>query len=210
MTPATVYAAHSWPSNAELIADCARLGYLKPDDLVLDPTYRNGTWWKAWRPDRPMVTNVLEAGGWDFRSIPWPDDHFDAVTFDPPYVSTGGRTTSTIDTFNATYGLSDTPRTPAGLQCVIDDGLAECHRVVKPAGIVLVKCADYISSGRLWLGTHRTLTTALALGFEAVDRLEMVGRCRPQPERSRRDGQPVVQQHARRNLSTLFVLRKAR
>lgn len=34
-----------WANNAELIADCARLGYLRSDWLTLDPTYGNGRFW---------------------------------------------------------------------------------------------------------------------------------------------------------------------
>ena len=89
------------------------------------------------------------------------------------------------------------------MQDQINDGLTEMVRVVKPGGIVLVKCQDYVSSGRLWLGTHHTLTHALRLGCECVDRLEHHGEPRPQPP-----GRRVL--HARRNLSTLFVLRTPR
>ena len=77
------------------------------------------------------------------------------------------------------------------------------HRVVKPTGIVLVKCQDYISSGKFWAGTHHTLTCALDVGFELIDRLEHYGAPRPQPPGRR-------QVHARRNLATLFVLRRPR
>lgn len=31
----TVLASHSWPTNGHLIADVAKLGYIKSDDLVL-------------------------------------------------------------------------------------------------------------------------------------------------------------------------------
>jgi hypothetical protein len=34
-----ILAATSWRSNAELIADCAALGYLRANWLTLDPTY---------------------------------------------------------------------------------------------------------------------------------------------------------------------------
>lgn len=197
---APVLAATPWNSNAELIADCARLGYLRSDWLTLDPTYGKGTWWNVWRPLQ-LWTHDLADDGVDFRSLPYSDASFDAVAFDPPYVCVGGRATSTLPGFHQRYGLTDAPRTPAGVQELIDDGLTDAHRVVKPGGHVLVKCQDYIWSGRLWLGTHRTLTHALGLGFEVVDRLEHLSGVRPQPPGRR-------QVHARRNLSTLFVLRR--
>ena len=200
-----VMAATRWTSNAELIADCARLGYLRDEWLTLDPTFEGGIWWKQWQPE-VLVTHNRDVDGSDFRDLPWCDDLFDAIAYDPPYVSKGGRATSGIKEMDNRYGQEDAPRTPALLQQLIDDGLTEMARIVKPKGILLVKCQDYISSGRLWEGTYRTRRHAEALGLECVDRLEMVTSPRPQPT-TNRDGSPRRQVHARRNLSTLFVFR---
>lgn len=197
-----VLAAHNWTTNGHLIADCHRLGYLRDDDHILDPTYEKGTWWKVWRPEK-LTWHNRDLDGTDFRALPYPDGAFDAIAYDPPYVCVGGRTTTGIPEMHNAYGMEDAPRTPALLQQLINDGLTEMFRLVKPNGIVLVKCQDYISSGRLWVGTHHTLTHAIALGFEPVDRMEHYGGVRPQPPGRR-------QVHARRNLSTLFVLAKGR
>lgn len=196
---APILAATAWASNAEMIRDVAALGYLREGWVTLDPTYGRGTWWKLWKP-HALVTHDLRDDGVDFRSLPEADATFDAVAFDPPYVSVGGRTTTGIPDLHDRYGLTDAPTSPAGLQEIIDAGLKEMLRVVKPSGFVLVKCQDYISSGKLWEGTSRTRNAAVECGFEVFDRLEHVSSPRPQPARSR-------QVHARRNLSTLFVLR---
>jgi len=196
-----VLAASAWPSNGHLIADVFELyRYLTGDDPeVLDPTYGKGNWWTRYRPARLVAP--VRSEGWDFTAMPaeW-SGRFDVVAYVPPYVSVGGRSTTGLADMHGAYGLTDAPRTPAELQTVIDAGLVECVRVTRPGGVILVKCQDYISSGRLWLGTHHTLTHALALGVEVVDRLEHYGAVRPQPS-----GRRVM--HARRNLSTLFVLR---
>jgi tRNA G10 N-methylase Trm11 len=196
----TVIAAHAWPSNAELIADVAQLGYLRITDHVLDPTYGRGVWWKKWRPEK-LTTHDLTIDHVDFRELPHPDGTFDAVAFDPPYVCVGGRATTGMPDFHARFGLTDAPRTPKLLQAMNDEGLVEMRRVVDSGGIVLTKCQDYIWGGKFFAGTHYTLTHAIALGFELVDRFE---RTQPNP---RPQPKSVQQQHARRNLSTLFVLR---
>lgn len=196
----TVLAATEWRSNAELIEDVHLLGYIGADDRVLDPTYGRGVWWRRWRP-RDLVVHDLAMDGVDFRALPYSDASFDVVAFDPPYVSVGGRRTSGMVDMLGRYGLTDAPRSPSALQDMINSGLAEAARVVRPGGVVLVKCQDYVSSGRLWIGTHWTLSQGIALGLELVDRLEHVGRARPQPSGRR-------QVHARRNLSTLLVFRR--
>ena len=212
MTAVPVMAAYEWPSNASLIAACARLGYLKPTDRILDPTYGGGGWWKLWQPAEGALIchSRLTAPEFDYRHLPHRDSTFDAVTFDPPYVAPGGRATSTLDGMNAQYGMHDTPATPAENQAVNNAGLAECARVLKPGGYLITKCMDYVWSGKLQIGTHWTLCAGLGLGLELVDRLEHVGRPRPQPARSRKDGAVVRQHHARRNLSTLLVFVKPR
>lgn len=202
-----VLAAGTWPTNGDLIADVAfGLGYIDlENDEVLDATYGRGLWWTKVRP-RIFTTNDIVAGRaafqYDFRQLPeyWADA-FDVVAYDPPYVCVGGRKTSGIADMHDRYGLTDAPTSPAALQHLIQQGVDEMARVTRPGGLILLKCQDYVSSGKLWPGTHYTLNWAMMLGLELVDRFEHVSGVRPQPPGRR-------QVHARRNLSTLFVLRK--
>lgn len=202
-----ILAADHWATNADLIADVHRLGHLNDNWLTLDPTYGRGLWWTKWRPARLVAHDLDPArapdGPADFTRLPYRGGCFGAVAFDPPYVSVGGRRTTGMSDLHNRYGLSDAPKSPAGLQELINAGLDECNRVLRPGGVLLVKCQDYISSGKLWTGTHHTLSHALSLGMGLVDRLEHLGGVRPQPPGRR-------QVHARRNLSTLFVLRTPR
>lgn len=197
-----VLAATAWPTNGHLIEAVARLGYLRSEDRVLDPTFGRGVWWQRWRPD-VLVTHDIRVDGVDFRDLPHADGEFDAAVFDPPYVSVGGRRTTGLPDMHDRFGLTDAPTSPAGVQELIDTGLAEVVRVVKPRGFVLVKCQDYISSGRLWPGSFLTTQCGLRLGCELVDRLEHLAGVRPQPPGRR-------QVHARRNVSTLLVFRVRR
>lgn len=201
MHDGVVLAADRWATNADLIADCFKLGHLK-DELTLDPTYGKGNWWKTWRPT-DLVKHDAILDGSDFRNLPYSDETFPQIAYDPPYVSVGGRASSGVQGMYAAYGLLGAPNSPRELQEVINDGLMEMFRLAEPGGRILVKCQDYVSSGKLWLGTYLTLDWALALGLECIDRMEHIGNPRPQPARSR-------QIHARRNLSTLFVFKKGK
>jgi hypothetical protein len=198
-----ILAASTWKTNAELIVDVARLGYLRTEWRTLDPAHGDGKWWTLWRPDTLVISDKYKGPEHhDFRHLPHVDGAFDAIAFDPPYVCPGGRKTSTIKPMHAAYGMNgDDFRTPAELQQIINDGLAEMCRVVRSRGVVLVKAKDYVWSGKLFPGAHYTLEHALSLGFELIDRFEHVGTPGPQSQ--------TRQVHARRNLSTLFVLRRA-
>lgn len=203
----TVLAADRWPSNAELIKAVADLGHINDGMTALDPTYGKGVWWKLFRPHN-LTVHDIKIDGVDFRNLPHKNGSFWLVAYDPPYVSPGGRKTSTVPAFQQQYGMDKTPKSPEKLQCeLINPGLTEVYRVVCKKGRVLVKCQDYISSGKLWLGRHETLTHALSLGFKVIDIFEHIGNPGMQPTMNL-DGSPRRQVHARRNLSTLFVLQK--
>lgn len=219
----TVLAADRWNENGDLIAACFTLGYLRDTDHVLDPTYEKGTWWKRRRPTC-LTTHHRAVDGTDFRSLDYLDASFDAIAYDPPYVCPGGRKTSTIQSFHERYGMNEGGaadpdfRTPAELQQIVNAGLTEMHRLVRPSavkkldanrpnGVVLVKAMNYIWSGQLQLGAHLTLAHAFGLGFVCEDIFEHLGDPGPQPTVNP-DGSPREQKHARRNHSTLFVLRR--
>lgn len=190
-----VLAAQPWTTNGHLIKEVAKLGYL--DGVVLDATYGRGTWWKQWHP----LWLTVYTGTHDFRSLPEVDATFDAIVFDPPYVSPGGRKTTGIPEFFKRFGMDDCPRTPEDLQLLIEDGMDEMYRLLKPGGYLLQKSKDYISSGKYWNGTYLTQQHAIGkLGMEQVDRFEMI---RPKGPQSQ-----TRQVHARRNHSTLFVFKK--
>lgn len=191
-----ILAATSWPTNADLIADVARL-YFAEVETVLDVTYGRGAWWTKYHPKVLLAHDLYNLDGVDFRDLPEATDAVEVIAYDPPYVSMGGRETSTLPDMTDRYGMLNAPRSPLELRAYIRDGLEECARV--SSHLILVKCQDYISSGRYQPATHWLLEDAGKLGLEILDRFEHITRPRPQPPGRR-------QVHARRNLSTLFVL----
>lgn len=206
-----ISAAQEWSSNGHMIADVVRIGHIRPDDLVLDPTYGKGTWWSVYKHDaRKFVAldRKMDAN-FDFRYA-----HkyhggamagaFDVITFDPPYVSTGGRKTSGIPEFNERYGIGgdseDDPKTPKALQTLICDGMTSLQKCLKPYGYMFVKCKPYISSGQYFNAPQWTDLHAHLLGMDLIDKLIYVGDVGIQPKGRR-------QVHARNNYSVLSIYR---
>ena len=108
-------------------------------------------------------------------------------------------------------------------------GIIECARVVKPGGVLLVKCQDQVVSGAVRFQTLDFANTGVAVGLTLVDRLDYLS-YRAQPKTrpcspcgglgiagdlepcAACDGKGEVatrQIHSRRNSSTLLVFRKS-
>lgn len=203
-----ILAATRWPTNGHLVADCFRLGYLTDADTVIDPTYGRGNWWTIRRPAALTASDINPkksptGSAVDFTALPWPADTFDAAAFDPPYKPSSGAKTGLV-TFADAYGLDTLPggRRSEPVQQLINDGLSEVARVVRPGGFILVKCMDYINARALWPGTFYTTDHGLNIGLRLHDRLEHVGDPGPASSTWKQ------QDHARRNASTLLVFRK--
>lgn len=198
----TVCAATKWKSNAEMILDIVELGYIRPTDRVIDLTFGGGKWWTLYQhpglfwanlsPDDGLDEIPPYMDGWtcrDFREFGEILDHavienggFDVTVFDPDYVSMGGRATSGMPEFMDRYGLRNSASTPELLQKDNERGLAEAMRITKPGGLILAKCAPYISSGVRKEGDWWARDAALAMGLTVHDMLIHVGNVRAQPK----------------------------
>lgn len=78
----------------------------------------------------------------DFTAIPFPDDSFSLVVFDPPHL-TGAKETAWLV---KKYGkLGDNwPQ-------MLHDGFLECMRVLKPDGVLIFKWSEYdIPAEKVW------------------------------------------------------------
>jgi hypothetical protein len=222
----TVLEVQRWETNSALIEAAFRMHvFTKPwaqeRVKVLDPTYGKGIFWRwtsygskvlpgmtiaddIYPCDDPYIELVghdIRQDAVDYRSLPYNYNSFDVVVLDPDYVAPGGRATSTIGEFNDRYGLKAQYESPASLQMSINQGIDEAARVVTVQGIVMVKCMNYISSGKLWLGEYETITAGLKQGLVVEDIFVHQGDPGPQPEHAR-------QMHARSNSSRLIVFRK--
>lgn len=183
--------------NSQLMADCARLGYLC--DPILDLTYGKGNFWSL-LPDTRVYSNDLAADieseySEDCTSTPWAGNEWGTVVFDPPY-RLGG--TPTTPDFDNAYGINEY-RTKADVKALIEQGTREACRIA--GAFALVKVQDHVSSGVLQPQTAWVVNAAPPDAM-LVDTLHVIGG-RPQPEgRS--------QKRARHGYSTLLVFTKKR
>jgi hypothetical protein len=196
-----VMSIDQWPTNGHLIADCARLGYLRYEWRTLDPTWGYGTFWKVWQPFDLTGCDFDERKspiGWsvDFRDMPFRDGAFDCVVFDPPYKLNGNPS----DTGGADerFGVDEYTRWQDRM-ALCRAGIRECARVLGD-GFLLVKTQDQVCSGKKrWL-TLDFIDVAEACGLGLVDRFEFLNH-RPQPAGRR-------QVHAHQAASTLLVFKR--
>jgi hypothetical protein len=182
--------------NSDLIEAVVALGLIRPDDVVLDPTYGEGVFWKRYQhPDHLFISHDIAIDGWDFRHPTEREHSIDVITFDTGYVAPGGRETSTIKGFHHRYGTLDAPRTPELLDEYIAQGMKALVPLLRARvkryrytyqGLLMVKSMDYESSGKLHPGRYHVISTALDLGLHWEDFFLLPPRGgRPQPARTR-------------------------
>jgi hypothetical protein len=200
--PVTVFT--SARNNAELIVQCHRLGYLRYDWLTLDPTYGYGKFWTLWRPVDLIGTDIIPAKSpfgrsVDFTDMPFSSGSFDAVVFDPPYKLNGTSTGKGPAASDEGFGVDGAYVKWQDRHQLIRDGITECVRVLKPKGMLLVKCQDQVCGKKRWQ-TREFSAHAESLGCRLVDMLHLPGGRKQPPGRR--------QLHALQNFSTMLVLKK--
>ena len=198
-----------WPTNGHLIADVAELGWLKPTDRILDPTWGIGVFWTEWQPvNGKLIGTDLNpeksptGKSIDFTNLPFKDGMFDAVVFDPPY-KLNGTPDPEVD---ARYGVDGKVDWKDRMD-LIAVGVRECARVSRDR--LLVKCMDQVCSGQVrwqtkWVTdavTKKNVATGELSGWRLADRFDMIGHSRKQPAGR-------TQKHSYGRGSTLLVFVK--
>lgn len=162
-------------SNEDGFARILRL-YARPGDVIADPTYGSGVFWKLVNRSlyRLHLTD-LATDGVDARALPHTDASIDVEVFDPPYRYTPAKNTKQDDVpghgeVDGLYNLTAAKLT--NTQAVIELYLAafrEAHRVLKVGGFLITKCQDTVQDGKnIWV--HCILMAeAEKLGFACRD-----------------------------------------
>ena len=194
--------------NAEVFPQVLAL-HVPPGAVIADVTYGRGVFWqRVALEDYVVLTSDIQTGV-DCRALPYGDASLDAVVLDPPYMEglfrretshmAGGGSHAA---FRGRYSAgSATASGPKWHDAVLDLYLragAEARRVLRPGGVLIVKCQDEVSANRQRL-THVELINGLAADFDCRDLFVVVRPNRPGLSRVKR------QVHARKNHSYFLV-----
>ncbi len=193
-------------SNESVLPSILSL-YVAPGSTVADVTYGKGVFWRNIPADlyRLLATDLQT--GVDCRDLPYEDGEIDCVVFDPPYMHTpGGTAHSTHRPFENYYKNNTGTRTKSKYHEAVlelyEEGGQEAYRVLRPRGILIVKCQDEVCSNRQRFSHVEIIQAYQDLGFVAEDLFVVVRNNRPGVSRA------VKQVHARKNHSYFLVFWK--
>lgn len=150
----------------------------KPRRFDLDPTFGNGGFYKIIQkpkfcfdlsPVPDLAAGVVKA---DVRALPLRDKSVYSIIFDPPFLAGGGKS----GIMTSRYGYMEKVEDVWELYW---KALVEFKRVLKPFGVVVIKCQDSIH-GRNQYFTHAVIMNyAVQLGLYPKDLFILLSKNRP-------------------------------
>ena len=201
-------------NNAEVFPNVLSL-HVPDGSKVADVTYGKGVFWRKVSTEKYDLHPSDIADGVDCRDLPYQDESFDCIVFDPPYMEGLFRDGNSIKagagshkTFRDHYSNGhEAPKRGGGkwhaaVVELYEEGGREAHRVLRDRGIFIVKCQDEVSANRQNL-THVEVIAAYAeIGFFCKDLFVVVRPNKPGMSRL------LKQSHARKNHSYFLVFVK--
>jgi hypothetical protein len=195
--------------NSKIFPEILRL-HVPSGAKVADITYGKGVFWKNIPSNEYRLLPSDIKTGVDCRNLPYSNGEIDCIVFDPPYMEGLYRNdgsfagSGTHSAFRDHYSNGDRPDKlknkwhDAVLEFYVMAAI-EAKRVLKPKGILIIKCQDEVSAGVQRL-THVEIIMNLAiLGYYAKDIFVVMRRNRPGITRVLR------QLHSRKNHSYFIV-----
>jgi len=180
--------------------------YVPKRSKVADVTYGNGVFWKRVPEDTYELLRTDLVGGVDARTLPYTDESLDCVVFDPPYMHTpGGTAHVNHQNYESYYRNNSATSDKKYHEAVLDlyfSAAKESHRVLRPDGIYIVKCADEVCASQQRLTHVELINEFQTYGFVIEDLFILIRLNRPGVSRMLR------QAHARKTHSYFLVFRK--
>jgi DNA modification methylase len=196
--------------NAEIFPQVLAL-HVPTGARVADVTDGKGVFWKKVDPDAyDLLASDIKTGT-DCMDLPYQDASVDAVVLDPPYMEglfrgserhLAGSGSHAAFRGNYSNGKATKGEGPKWHDAVLDFYFragVEAHRVLKPGGVLIVKCQDEVSANRQRLTHVELINHFEERGFYTKDLFVVVRRNRPGVSRL------VKQVHARKNHSYFLV-----
>jgi hypothetical protein len=192
--------------NAELFPRVLSL-YVPKGSIVADVTYGQGVFWKNVAPTDYVVKTTDLKNGIDCRELPYQDNSMNCVVFDPPYMHTpGGTAHNGHQNFENYYRNNRANNEDKKYhEAVLDlyfKGSREAYRVLRPKGILIIKCQDEVCANKQRLTHVEIIVELQRMGFMVEDMFVLMRTNRPGVSRI------LKQCHARKNHSYFLVFRK--
>lgn len=189
-------------NNDFLFKELAPL-YFKEGDKIADVTFGKGVFWKKLDTLKydfnPSDLLTVPEHPYNFKDLPYCDDDFDVVIFDPPYAHNPGNMI-----INDSYKNKETTKGfyHDDIIQLYREGMTEAYRILKKNGYLFVKCKDEIESSK-------QRRSQIEIWHIALDELKMTDK---DLFVLRQKVNPVIQyknqKHARKNHSYLWVFKK--
>jgi hypothetical protein len=198
--------------NEDLFPQVLKL-YVPEGATVADVTYGTGIFWKNIQPAQYKLFPSDLKTGVDCRKLPYEDGSMDCVVLDPPYMEglfrrakTHLAGAGTYAAFRETYSngskTNDGPKYHAAVVDLYVKAGSEAYRVLRPNGVMIVKCQDEVSANLQRLTHVEIIEAYRGFGFHCKDLFVLVRNNRPAMSRV------VRQEHARKNHSYFLVFIK--
>lgn len=199
--------------NAEVFPQILDL-HVPDGAKIADVTYGTGVFWKNVDLSRYELLATDLADGVDCRALPYEEESLDALVLDPPYMEgllrnnvahkAGGGTHGAFREYysNGNETNHSGPKWHAAVTDLYYRAGDEAARVLKPKGVMIVKCQDEVSANRQWLTHVEIINYYEALGFYCKDLFVIMRQNKAAVARL------IKQVHARKNHSYFLVFIK--
>jgi hypothetical protein len=158
--------------DAELLEQMLNFYPREKPERILDATVNGGRFWRGSK--RPVIGMDMEAKHrpnlvGDNSSMPFFDDAFNVVVYDPPHIPNQGRDKS--KDFNVRFGLVVRSAKENGYSFAhtYPPFLREAYRVLRREGILFCKISDYVHHHRYHWAHVDLIMAARQVGFYPCD-----------------------------------------